>query len=122
MKHFVSIVEIPTTDFSRAVQFYQSLLQIQIEEVDMGELRMGVFPGEEGAVNVTLLHGKDYRPAEHGVVVYLNAGDDLQPLLDGVETYGGKIVVPKTEIDPEMGFFALFQDTEGNTLGLYSAR
>ena len=33
---------------------------------------------------------------------------------------GGQIIVPKTEMGPEMGFFAIFSDTEGNKLGLHS--
>lgn len=119
MKNFISIVEIPTADFSRAVSFYQALLTIQIEKVDMGEMRMGVFPGG-GTVNVTLVGGNDYKPSANGTTVYLNGGDDLQTILDKVEPNGGKVLVPKTEISPEMGFFALFTDTEGNKLGLHS--
>jgi predicted enzyme related to lactoylglutathione lyase len=29
--------------------------------------------------------------------------------------------VPKTEINPEIGYFALFIDPEGNKMGLHSA-
>ncbi len=30
------------------------------------------------------------------------------------------MVVPKTEINPEMGCFAMFIDSEGNKLGIHS--
>lgn len=46
MKNLVSIIEIPTADFSRAVTFYQILTDLKIEEVDMGSTKMGVFPGD----------------------------------------------------------------------------
>jgi uncharacterized protein len=121
MKNLVSIVEIPTSDFSRAVKFYQSILDISIEEVDMDGTQMGILPGDEGNVNVVLVKGIDYKPTTDGTVLYFNAGNDLQPMLDKVGQNGGQIIVPKTEISPEMGYFALFIDTEGNKIGLHSS-
>lgn len=120
MKNLISIVEIPTIDFSRAVGFYQAILGVSIEEADMGGVQMGVFPSDGETVNVALIRGDDYKPSTDGAIVYLNAGDDLQIILDKIKPNGGKVVVPKTEISPEMGFFAMFTDTEGNKLGLHS--
>jgi len=120
MKNLISIVEIPTSDFSRAVDFYQTVLAISIEEAMMGETRMGVMPANGETVNVVLVNGSDYKPTVEGTVLYFNAGNDLQPMLDKIEKNGGQVIVPKTEISPEMGFFALFIDTEGNRLGLHS--
>ncbi len=120
MKSLISIVEIPTTDFSRAVTFYQEILGITIEEVDMDGTQLGVLPGDEETVSVVLVKGSDYKPTTDGAVIYLNAGDDLQPILDRIESNGGKVIVPKTEISPEIGFYAMFTDTEGNKLGLHS--
>ncbi len=120
MKNLISIVEIPTIDFSRAVAFYQAVLDVSIEEVDMDGVQMGVLPGDEEMVSVVLVRGNDYKPSLDGTIVYLNAGDDLQITLDKVGQNAGKIIVPKTEISPEMGFFAMFIDTEGNKLGLHS--
>lgn len=122
MKNLISIVEIPTTEFSRAVTFYEAILGSTIEEVVMDGIQMGIVSGEGDAVSVALLKGNDYKPASAGVIVYLNAGEDLQPTLDKVEKNGGKIVVPKTLISPDMGYFALFIDTEGNKLGLHSSK
>lgn len=120
MESFISIVEIPTLDLLRAITFYQTILGINIQEVDMGESKMGLFPSDGKAVSVVLLKSDDYIPSSDGTIVYLNAGENLQTVLDKVVTNGGEIIVPKTEIDPEMGFFALFIDTEGNKLGLHS--
>lgn len=120
MKNLISIVEIPTTDFPRAVLFYQSILGITIEKMDMGEIQMGILPNDEETTNVTLIHSNDYKPSADGTVIYFNAGRDLQKTLDKIEPNGGKIIVPKTEISPEMGYFAIFADTEGNKLGLHS--
>ena len=120
MNNLISIVEISVTDFARAVKFYQTVLGIAIEEMDGNQ--MGVLPNDEGTVNVVLVKGNDYKPTTDGAVLYLNAGNDLQPMLDKVAQNGGQVIVPKTEISPEMGYFALFIDTEGNKLGLHSAQ
>lgn len=120
MNNFISIVEIPVTDFARAVKFYQAILDVSIEEVDMDGTQMGVLPSDGETVSVVLVKGNDYKPTTYGSVLYLNAGNDLQPMLDKVEKNGGQVIVPKSEISPEMGFFALFTDTEGNKLGLHS--
>ena len=122
MNNLISIVEIPTSDFSRAVKFYQTNLDVTKEEVDMGGTQMGVLPSDGETVNVVLVKGDDYTPTVDGSVLYLNAGNDLQPMLDKVAQNGGQVILSKTEISPEMGYFALFIDTEGNKLGLHSVQ
>jgi len=122
MKNLVSIVEIPTNDFSRAVKFYQAILDVSIEEIDMQGTLMGLFPSDGEVVSVALIKGKEYKTTVDGTIVYLNAGDDLQIVLDKIEPNGGKVIVPKTVIGPEMGFFAMFTDTEGSKLGLHSSQ
>lgn len=121
MNNLVSIVEIPVADFTRAVTFYQAILNVRIESTDMQGTQMGIFPNDEGTVNMVLAKGPDYKPTTEGTVIYLNAGKNLQGILDKIEPNGGKVLVPKTEISAEMGFFALFTDTEGNKLGLHSS-
>ncbi|NER15074.1 VOC family protein [Leptobacterium flavescens] len=120
MKSFISIFEIPAIEFSRAVGFYQTILDIKIEEIDMQGTKMGIFPSEGQMVSGVIVKGDGYQPSADGVIIYLNGGDDLQPILDKVELNGGKIEVPKTLIDEENGNFAMFLDTEGNRIGLHS--
>jgi uncharacterized protein len=120
MNNVISIIEVPVTDLQRATEFYQALLQVKIEQVEMGDTQMGIIPNEVGTVNAVLVKGNDYVPTTEGAVIYWNAGKDLQIMLERIEKNGGKVLVPKTEISPEMGFFALFIDTEGNKLGLHS--
>ena len=122
MQNFIAIVEIPTVDFSRAVTFYQAILDIQIEEIDMQGTQMGLFPANGESVSVVLIKDEAYQPTADGTVVYLNGGDDLQMMLDKVVASGGEVVVPKTIIDPENGYFAMFLDSEGNKLGVHSMK
>lgn len=120
MKSYISIFEIPATDLTRAVGFYQQILGIQIQKLEFPELQMGLFPVEEQMTTGVIMKGADYQPSAAGVTIYLNGGNDLQVILDKVETNGGKVIVPKTPHADEVGFFALFMDTEGNQMGLHS--
>ena len=120
MNSFISLFEIPATDISRAVNFYQAILSINIEQMEMPGMEMGIFPYEEQVVTGVIVKGDGYTPSADGATLYLNGGDNLQHILNKVEKNGGKIIVPKTAHADESGFFALFLDTEGNKLGLNS--
>ena len=120
MNSFVSIFEIPATDISRAVNFYQTILGIKIEKMDFPGMEMGIFPYEEQVVTGVIIKGEGYQPSADGVTLYLNGGQDLQVILDKVEKNGGKILVPKSPHADESGYFAIFIDSEGNKMGLHS--
>ena len=120
MKSFISLFEIPATDISRAISFYQAILDINIEKMEMPGMEMGIFPYEGQMVTGVIMKGEGYKPTAGGVTIYLNGGDNLQQILDKVEKNDGIIIVPKTAHADESGFFALFLDTEGNKLGLNS--
>jgi predicted enzyme related to lactoylglutathione lyase len=120
MNSYVSIFEIPATDFSRAVDFYQTILSIDIQKVDIPEMQIGVFPYEGQMVNGVILKAEGYKPSADGVTIYLNGGDNLQVILDKVEKNGGRILTAKTLHADESGYFAIFLDSEGNKIGLHS--
>jgi len=120
MNSYISIFEIPANDIERAINFYQLILGIKIEKMDMPEMQMGVFPYEEQTVTGVIIKGEGYKPSADGISIYLNGGDNLQVILDKVESSGGKIIVPKSLHADESGYFALFLDSEGNRIGLHS--
>ncbi len=120
MKSYISIFEIPATEISRAVKFYQAILDIKIEIIDMEGMQMGLLPFEGQQVIGTIMKGENYVPSPKGVTIYLNGGDNLQVILSKVENNGGKIIIPKTLHGDESGYFATFLDTEGNRIGLHS--
>ena len=119
MGHALNWFEIPTTDIQRAVKFYSTVLDVKMEisQISPGE-QMAVIPHADG-VGGALIQGAGYVPSSDGTVVYLACGSDLRPALGRVETAGGKILVPRTDIG-ENGFFAFILDTEGNKVGLHS--
>jgi predicted enzyme related to lactoylglutathione lyase len=114
--------EIPVMDMNRAKSFYETVFEIQIHVIELGpNFQMGIFPHSE--VGCALVYNPEfYKPVEGGVTVYLNANPDLQIALDKIEAAGGKILVPKKQIDPEHGYMGLFLDSEGNRMALHSAQ
>lgn len=116
MKKLIEWVEIPTADFKRAVNFYNKVFKLAMEEHDYGTEKMACFPSGEGAV----FYQPDYKPSGNGVIINLNVPDSIDETMIRIETHGGKIVLPKTKIEVEgRGYFALFLDSEGNKIGLY---
>lgn len=104
----------------RAVSFYKSVLGLDIKETEMFATKMGGFPTEGKNVSGAIVQGEDYKPSTDGVIAYLNGGNDLQNILDNVGNNNRKIIVPKTQISPEMGYFGMFIDTEGNRMVVHS--
>ena len=122
MKNAINWFEIPVSDFERSVKFYNSILQAEMYIMPMGGCQMGFFPCDMGSVGGALVYGNGYKPSEEGTMVYLNGGDDLNIVLKRIEPAGGKIVVPKTLITEEIGYFAIFIDSEGNKVALHSMK
>ena len=122
MKKTIVWFEIPVTDFERAKKFYKEIMQFDMKEETIGNDRMGFFPGEKEGISGAIVKGEGFEPGDKGTVVYLNGGDNLQVFLDRVEPAGGKIIVPKTQIPEEHGYYAWFLDTEGNKVALWSQK
>ncbi len=109
--------EIPTADISKAVPFYNQVLGLQLESVVWGPGLIAMFPHVEPGPGGCLMQAPGMVPSGTGSVVYLPA-NDMDADLANVVTAGGSVVIPKTPIGPDMGFFARFHDPEGNLVGL----
>lgn len=116
MKNLVAFFEIPATDFDRAVRFYETILETKISAYDFGKEKMGFFANNAGAIS----WADGFKPSKDGVLVHLSCNDITQTLAC-IETQGGQIITPKTKIEADnAGYFALFSDSEGNRVGLWS--
>lgn len=120
MQNLVTFIDIPATDFKRAVSFYKAILGLEINETEMFGTKMGFFPSDGTNASGAIVQGEDYKPSTDGVVAYLNGGNDLQNVLDKVTPNNGKVIVPKTHISPEVGYIGMFIDTEGNKMAVHS--
>ncbi len=120
MKNLVAFFEIPAKDFARAVNFYETILNIKLSAMDWETEKMAFFPEENGKCPGSISWTKDFNPSENGVLISLHV-ENMETAIAAIERNGGKISCSKTKIEAEgMGFFALFIDSEGNRVGLYS--
>jgi uncharacterized protein len=117
--------EIPVSDIDRAMNFYGAVFETHLQKQDMETSVMAFLPDHGGVGGaIVQVHDKawGYAPSHSGTIVYLNGGEDLSTPLSRVETAGGKVITPKTDIGGGFGYFAFFEDTEGNRVGLHSMK
>jgi predicted enzyme related to lactoylglutathione lyase len=122
MRILISWFDIPTSNFNRAVIFYQNIFDLTLNLVDCRGEKMGCFPDD--GVNVTgcIFHSSDYKPSMDGVIISFYC-EDINIFMKKVELNGGNTITPKTKILVEgRGYFALFSDPEGNRIGVYSEK
>lgn len=123
MQNAINWFEIPATDFDRAVAFYSTVLAVDIQKAEfMGEPQ-GFFPMDRESVGGAIVKSDRLTPSATGTLIYLNLGtvENLEQALERVESNGGKVCMPKTDIgDP--GFIGLILDTEGNSIGFHALK
>lgn len=107
-------VELSSSDRKRDAKFYSDLFGWKITHMD--EMNYSMFdPGTEP--------GGGFAPigentAAGSTMAHIET-DDIEATLAKIVSLGGKQLYPKTEI-PGMGWFAIFADLSGNTVGLYT--
>ena len=108
MKKLIAFFEIPAADFHRAIDFYETVLNMKLPTCECEEEKMAVS------------YASDVLPSEKGVLIHFNV-DEIEPTLETILKKGGKVVIPRTKIEAEgRGYFAVFVDTEGNRVGIYA--
>jgi predicted enzyme related to lactoylglutathione lyase len=114
--------EIPTDDMDRAKRFYTDAFGWGVQTFE--ELRYTIAmttdtdeqqrPKEPGAINGGLMNRSENTPAP---VITIGV-DSVEDALKRVESAGGTVVTPRTEV-PNLGAFGYFKDSEGNVMGLW---
>jgi len=119
----VSWFEIPVQDMERARTFYAAILGKPTQDVlDKGAVKMSILPlgNDKGQVGGALTHSQGSKPSMSGTLVYLNASPNIQEFIDRVQPAGGRVLVQRTDIGEDMGFFSIFSDSEGNQVALHA--
>jgi predicted enzyme related to lactoylglutathione lyase len=119
-RNAVNWFELHVSDFKRAKRFYETVLQSPLQEFEMENSQMAMFPydnanGVGGCISKT----KEGTPGQGGTLVYLNVEGDLDGVLERTSSAGGSVIKPRTSIG-EHGFIGMVKDTEGNRVGLHS--
>ena len=115
--------EISVSDMARAKEFYQTVFNIEMQEMEMMGMKMAMFPSENmnGKVSGALVEGPMHKPSMDGAKIYFNGNPDLADALSRVEAAGGKVMMPNTKIGDDIGHMAFFTDTEGNAVAMHSS-
>jgi predicted enzyme related to lactoylglutathione lyase len=123
--NIVTWFEIPVTDTQRAKKFYETILDIEMENRNDGENESVFFPYDPNVIQATsgrvtgvLSKSAKNSPSANGTMIYINASPSIDTVLNKVEKAGGKIIVQKTKIPP--GYIAVILDSEGNKIGLHA--
>lgn len=120
MQTKINWFEIPSTNFSRAVKFYETIFDTTLRVEKFGPSDLGVFTLENGESIGGVVHGETFAPSNAGVVLYLDAGPSIDQTISRIEPAGGRIQSGKMALPEGMGFIAYFFDTEGNRVGLHA--
>ena len=119
MKPSVIWVNIPATDLNRATAFYSAIFEQPLKIVEQGPQRMANLANvEDGKPGCSILHIDGYAPTNTGPLTYFSV-ESLEPVLERVNMAGGIVQIERAPMG-EAGHFATFNDSEGNTIGLFT--
>lgn len=117
--------DIYVDDMGRAVDFYQSVLQQELEDMidpTDNNVIMKSFPTDMGAYGAggALIKRHGSTPGMGGTLIYFGVADCSEEQ-SRVVTAGGQVIRPKMSIG-EFGWVSICMDTEGNMIGFSSMK
>lgn len=115
-KRNISHVEIPSRDFEESAAFYRGLFGWKMTPIP--EAHYTVWESGEGARGGFSPLGDHVKPGD--VLIYVDS-DDIAADLNKARALGAEIIQERTEI-PGRGWYGVFKDPTGNTIGLFTRR
>ncbi len=112
-------VELPAPDMAKAKEFYGKLFGWKFEA--MNETYEIFIPtsGIGGGLDTDLPVRKGEGGGAGGAILVLTC-EEIPAKLEELVAAGGKKLTDKTEIPGDHGFYAYFEDPNGNKMGLWS--
>lgn len=127
MQNPIRWFEIYVDDMKRAKSFYEGVFGLQLTRMDAPaadgpEMEMWGFPSNPSAwgCSGSLVKIKGIAPSGVSTIVYFGS-EDCSIEEKRVTQFGGNIHKSKMSIGP-YGFITLFNDTEGNMVGIHSMK
>jgi predicted enzyme related to lactoylglutathione lyase len=109
----ICYLEIPANTAETSAAFYSSIFAWKVRERGDGNLAFD----DTGGVSGTWVEEGD-RTSDERTRIYIMV-DSISTTLEAIESAGGRVITPRTEIGQNMGAFAVFADPVGNDFGLY---
>ncbi len=118
MTHTITHIEIPAPDLAKAMAFYAKIFLWEVQIITPDKYAFfRILETSGGGFDSSL------KPATEGTGPQLTIDvEDIDQTLRQIQTEGGSIILPKTEIGEGHGFFAVFLDPNGNSMQLHSRR
>src|SRR5579885_2013501 len=92
VKNNVVWIEIPSSNFERAVTFYENIFGQSLNKGDFMGTPTAVFNYERPAISGCVLYEKQLVPGQAGSIVYLNADGVFDDVLLRVPKAGGQVL------------------------------
>lgn len=115
-KHPIVHVEFSANELQSAGNFFSDVFGWEVQH--MPEMNYAMYTTGDG-VGGGLNPVSDTNPV--GTTLVHIGTNDVNATLAKIEEHGGATLVPKTEI-PGFGWFAIFKDPTGNTIGLFESQ
>ena len=114
--------EIYVQDMRRAKAFYESVLGIRLERLDVPGMELQSFPMQQNGYGATgaLVRMEGCPSGGNSTLVYFSC-EDCAVEAGRAKASGGRVFKEKFSIG-QYGFIALETDTEGNMIGLHSMK
>lgn len=134
MKNPLIWFEIRTTKFIKAIEFYEALLNTQMEIKHLYLQRVALFDKEESGLNGCIIE-HDCAGNGNGIALFFKV-NDMHRSLEQVKLKGGKIktlpalvkqrdqngkeIIGRNKFDDDTGYLAEAEDIDGNSFFLYA--
>ncbi|WP_433543803.1 VOC family protein (plasmid) [Streptomyces sp. CA-294286] len=120
MPNHISLIDFTVKDPQSARTFYTGVFDLELK-MEMPDYPL--FSSADGPDIGLIRDGADKGGPADGVNTIgspttVFTVDDIDATLAKVNSLGGKTVLTKTEITPEIGHYAYFADPDGNCIGL----
>src|SRR6476469_2285480 len=109
----ICYLEIPAETAEASADFYSRIFDWKVRKRGDGALAFD----DTGGVSGTWVKERDRTPDEQ-TRIYIMV-DDISGTLKKIETAGGRVLTPRTDIAPGSAAFAVFADPAGTEFGLY---
>lgn len=107
-------VEIPVVDLEKAKAFYDNVFNWDVKPFGNGYYLYNTKAG------LTVGFRKVASVKSGDTTIFQFHVDNIESHLDRIKTHGGKVYREKTVI-PVYGWYALFNDVDGNVIGLFQS-
>jgi predicted enzyme related to lactoylglutathione lyase len=113
MANEICYLEIVTKELPRSIQFYEGVFGWKVTPAGDNYAMFTTGSGPEGGFTPPM------PGLAHGVCIYINV-ENIAEALERIVAAGGEVVLAKTKISEEYGYYGLFKDPQGNVIGLWS--